>query len=173
MNFRRFLIIFLAAFALLGEQAVASTVVTNSSGYQSWVDAVKRVPTPTTSLEVIIGDGCDALGCASEHSIELMSIAPRPVFLHELGHVFDWHEMTDADRARFIGITGRPDLTWWDTPRFDHGWMAGEWFADVYSICAGAKRIYPRWEYTVGSSALDGWRVQKSCWLIKYTAQPA
>ena len=155
--------------------AQASTVVVASpdnAGYQSWVDQVKRVPTPDIGLEVTIGSTCGGLGCsgAGTGQIELMGFAPRSTFYHELGHEFDVWAMTEADRSAFIALVGRPWATWWDVGRYDEGYMAGEWFAEVYAICAGAKHVYPAWEYTTGSLLLAGWRVRQACGLMRWAA---
>lgn len=59
---------------------------------------------------------------------------------HELGHVFDASEMTDADRAAFMTIWGLPggSAAWWTHfPVGETGWAdAGEWFAEGYRLCA-------------------------------------
>lgn len=32
---------------------------------------------------------------------------------HELGHLVDYHRLTDADRKEWLNARGRPDVTWW------------------------------------------------------------
>jgi hypothetical protein len=68
--------------------------------------------------------------------------------MHELGHVFDWTEMQDSDRAEFMAIWGLPGGAgaWW-TPFASGEGNAGEWFAESYRLCAlyGPGMPYAAW----------------------------
>jgi hypothetical protein len=156
----------LICLCILAARADATTITGTTQPYQSWVDAA-RVPTPEGELEVAVDDSCpDALGCTTGgEQITVVAFAPVQTFLHEVGHVFDAAYLTDELRGRFIAITGRPALRWWTGAA-----PAGEWFADAYAHCALARRIAPRWGYSVGDELLAGWRLQKACWLIRYAA---
>jgi hypothetical protein len=167
----------LLALCVVASQAKATTTVVGDPGYQSWVDAVQRVPTPEGAITVEIMDSENdcvgtALGCADPRGIIYLSPVLtienglRGLFLHELGHIFDMYEMTDADRQAYMSITGH--TSWGYVEGTEHNGWADEWFADTYAICAGAKRIDRRWDYSVGNRLLHGRKVQRACAVIRY-----
>ena len=174
---KRALVIAAGMLALVVPTAQAHTTIVEPPDshypYQQWIDEAK-VPTPDGTVTVLSDDGSEwcGLGCADVASRTIwvrsgLILTPRVVFTHELGHIFDGLEMTDSDRRRFIGISGRRAMAWWDGPRDRR---AGEWFADAYARCALLPRIDPEWAYSVGSGLLAGWRLQKACWLIRYAS---
>jgi hypothetical protein len=55
----------------------------------------------------------------------------RHTLMHELGHKFDYHLMTEDARARFVTLTG--DRFPW---RAEAGGSPSERFAEAYAICA-------------------------------------
>lgn len=65
--------------------------------------------------------------------------APR-VFLHELGHLWDWQELTDRDRLAFARIRrARPGSPWVDDAHPERS--LNEEFAEGYALCAVHARI--------------------------------
>jgi hypothetical protein len=121
--------------------ASATTLVTpdgqtRPQPYQSWVDR-SDVPTPpgkvTLALAPCPGGPAWAAGCAdtANRVIYLGTNArDRARLLHELGHIFDRHVMSNPLRARFTavaGLTGPWHSTQADPPE--------EQFAEAYSVC--------------------------------------
>lgn len=119
--------------------------------FQHWMTA-SAVPTPgfvTVRLQrcpfpdwPACADAAAATVYLDPASIPARSM--RATFLHELGHVFDRLEMTDADRRRFQRLM-KARRPWID------GWGGGveEVFADAYAACAlrvsDGPRYYPHW----------------------------
>jgi hypothetical protein len=106
--------------------------------FQGWVDRA-HVPTPP-GLVTLVLEACPAsataAGCAYAEA-RLVHLAPlgrdQRTFFHELGHVYDAHVLTAADRLRFrrlIGVRSGPWL------RPGGGDSAGEQFAEAYATCA-------------------------------------
>ena len=140
----------LAAAVLAG--AVASTASASASAtrlaapggaavpqqFQGWLDRA-HVPTPP-GLVTLVLEACPAsataAGCAYAEA-RLVHVAPlsrdQRTFFHELGHVFDAHVLTAADRARFRRLVGVPGGPWL---RPGGGDSAGEQFAAAYATCA-------------------------------------
>src|SRR3712207_2420093 len=133
----------LVLLALLPATASATTLVTPGGAqrpqpYQSWVDR-SAMPTPAGEVTLFL-DACPdgpawAAACASpfERSIHLGAEGrTRMTLLHELGHLFDATVLTDADRARFQALIGRPG-PWTGPPSAD---PPHEQFAEAYAMCA-------------------------------------
>lgn len=92
----------------------------------------------------------EAIACVSpsrvgEYEMEVYrGVSPRLrriAFWHEMGHVYDWSMLTDADRevlTRRFGLTGLWVQDVWDSPH--------EHFARVYAACAAAGPV-TRYEY--------------------------
>src|SRR3954471_2922853 len=140
---------------------MATTVVTPdgrpAQPYQSWADH-SLVPTPAGTVVVHLencpGAPAWAVGCTmpDHHTIYLGPGATRATFLHELGHVFDAADMSDALRRAFTTIS-RSSGPWATAAAND---PPDERFAEAYSLCAPHKTI---------RSTLYG--------LYAYTATPA
>lgn len=158
--------------ASLAGTASAGTIVTTPGPYQGYIDAA-RVPTPSMEVFVVVDAAAcpGGLGCSIPGSGEI-DLSPyvatsRSVFLHEIGHEFDFTVLTAGERERFAAILGEPRRTmpWWSG---SYGWSMGEWFADAYMQCARLPRVDPRVAYSVGSGLLAGWRLRRECGLIRY-----
>ena len=81
----------------------------------------------------------EALGCADVETGDVY-VRTRDRFArwHELGHVFDWQVLTDADRAWFTRLLRFPPETpWWsdDAMQEGEGVSPSEQFADAYAAC--------------------------------------
>lgn len=164
------------------------------------VVTLRLEPCPGTWAEGIAA-GCAVLTSApmAIYMNTAPGFVPTPrVLMHELGHVFDFLYLTNRDRERFRALMGRPPLGWWEPLRpFDptvptigiDGTMgepsaAGEWFADVYQVCARIKlgRLQP-WDArglayvptgrTYRAALLVNRRVFASCRLIESIATRA
>lgn len=119
--------------------------------FQGWADtASTRVPVPPAQVQIA--------GCSIENG-ELWSCALRPatisiapnhvssraVFLHELGHIFDFNQMTSAARFKFRRIAGIADSEPWRS-------FAGpqEVFASAYGLCARYDTLPAEYETQYG-----------------------
>jgi len=130
--------------------------------YQRWANIHKlnRMPAPRETVEVEeVADGCSACTWFRDPAVVRIRL-PRPgvreAWLHELGHRFDWVEMSGWDRARFVRLmqTGRLrgatepvdifDPAWYDDTLGHHS--PHEVFADAYKACGGSRmmRLRPR-----------------------------
>jgi hypothetical protein len=115
----------------------AETAVTGPSHrlpqIERWIDHSK-LPTPRGTITVEDRDCFDYGGssCAWRDSatIYLNPDDNRGDFMHELGHFFDYWEMTDAARRRFLAIEG-DTREWVSPPNSPH-----EQFAEVYRYLA-------------------------------------
>ena len=122
--------------------ASATTLVTpdgkvGPQPYQSWVDKA-QTPTPSGTVTLHLapcpGGPAWAAGCAdaANRAIYLGPDArDRARLLHELGHIFDRHVMSNPLRGRFSALIGRSDG--WSSTQAD---PAEEQFAEAYSVCA-------------------------------------
>jgi hypothetical protein len=142
----------LAGLALAGAIAspatAAPTTLETAAGaarpqpFQSWLDGA-QVPTPS-GLVTLVLEACpvnaSAAGCAFAQE-RRVHIAPlgrdRRTFFHELGHVFDAHVLTDAERQRFRTLA-RMRGPWFGPIGTD---SPGEQFAEAYSLCARFRTI--------------------------------
>lgn len=137
----------------LGATAHASTVINPESGtsypYQQWVDEA-RVPTPDTTVTVIEAHcpySVNRPDCTWDGGPIYFvpgSSTPRAVFLHELGHTFDYIAMTDEARADFLGLRHDP-RPWFSPPN-----SPNEQFAEGFSICARQARPHRPRNVSVG-----------------------
>jgi hypothetical protein len=126
-----------AVLAMCGS-AQASTVISPESGasypYQRWVDRAK-VPTPDVALTVYEGECPEngAVGCTRpDGTVWILPrknrLSVRAIFLHELGHQFDWAELDPWGRQRFS--------TLWPYLPDDAPWeQLAEPFASEYARC--------------------------------------
>lgn len=101
---------------------------TSVPGYSPGADAAKPTATSPTTLHLTPGYG-----------------DTPAVFEHELGHAFDYANMTDAARQRFLALMHyKPNTKWWGDSQLSAGGLdayskdppAAEQFADVYRILA-------------------------------------
>lgn len=143
-----------------------------SHPYQAWVDAA-FVPTPDVQLTVSEDVSVCEISCTDRTSTIYMQVThtwDRFIFLHELGHVWDYNAMKPRQRVRFSRIVGRPNLPW-DTAEAP-GLYSGldEWFADTYAICALRKRISPKiFGVNIGDGVLDGPGLRRVCGMIRHS----
>jgi hypothetical protein len=107
--------------------------------FQKWARAMR---VPTFHGTVTLHRTSECASCAQGSNIWLdphyysrYERDTREALYHELGHVFDYFQMTDADRAAFEETTGdhRPWRTSYDSPH--------EQFAEAYAFCA----LPPKW----------------------------
>lgn len=123
--------------------------------YQNWMDTAE-VPAPPGRIEFHLADctGMAGYSCAFDsprHVPDRIYLATdhdasRSVFLHEVGHVYDFQVMRAVDRADFSALVGRAGLDWHYRPETQGGAPTSELFAAAYSDCA-----------TNGSSGQYGW----------------
>lgn len=110
------------------------------SPYQRWADEAK-VPTPSVTLTVIeepcptyLAGGSEALACTMRGTNTIWmspeAWSPKETFFHELGHNFDYYDLTEWERNRFRGLVHdyRP---WEANPEGPN-----EGFAAAYALCA-------------------------------------
>lgn len=139
---------------LLPAPAAGHTTLTGpgaTAAMQAIVDQA-RVPTPDLEIEVR-SEWCEAApereGCASPPdrivwlapSLDTSTQVGAYALLHEIGHTFDYWELSDFDRGRFSSLLGRSSAPGWG---WDWGsyapssanWLAFEVFADAYATCA-------------------------------------
>jgi hypothetical protein len=157
---RLFTVVVLAVLALVPASAQAAGI-TGAGGsvlptrYAAWV-ASSSAPLPRGPIEVRLQE-CPSgarwfAGCAFvDRGRVYLGKEARYVdrFFHELGHIFDDRTLTDALRARFAALVGRPG---------EWGWTATssnppiEQFAEAYSMCARHRQIkavaYGMYNYT-------------------------
>lgn len=120
--------------------------------YQRWVNRAE-VPTPGETIwvnENFAEHGCD--GCAGfdyeNGDRPAISINPdgwgmrRGVFLHELGHHFDYARLDDAERGPLAAMLGAPG-TPWRSNELMH-FSPHELFAEAYKQCAFRKLVFGR-----------------------------
>lgn len=126
--------------------ATASTTITCdpscSVPFQEWIDGA-LVPTPPNPVSVLEEPcdpepACTSLGGPIRFGTSVIfSTAEHPwalargMFLHEVGHHFDYQVMTDGDRDYFRGLIG--DSRPW---RADGGNSPHEVFAEAWRACA-------------------------------------
>lgn len=136
---RRLLTVAAVALSLLAPAPALGATAIGRSGapdqyLQRWVDAataplppveirVERVPCPDPE-----GSSCTGRGWP----IYLSPHDGRDVFLHELGHHFDY-AMSDGARAAFLRLLGLKGQPWRGLSNSPH-----ERFAEAWSLCAGA-----------------------------------
>ncbi len=127
--------------------------------WQRWVD-LSRVPTVDETVVFYPNDtsgclvGADGCAVATPPTVYLAADAQRPALYHELGHLFDFAILTDAERLRFMRIWHWRLLpgesiaqAWWrGEDRADSVYGHGppvEWFAEGYRLCA----TFARWTW--------------------------
>ena len=94
------------------------------------------------------------------------------ILLHELGHHFDYDDMTDQDRADFEAINGDP-RPWRSPPN-----SPNEQFAEAYRMCAEIRVLkwkHDRWGSLWLPTGAYGWepgpkRHKKACAIIRRAA---
>lgn len=105
--------------------------------YQKWADRA-MVPAPPGRVIFHLGEPCPgtAAGTCTTADAQIYFMpnhhAPRAVFLHELGHVFDHRVLTGAARRRF-GLITRDRRSWRGAGNGD---SPAERFGDAYMLCA-------------------------------------
>jgi len=135
---------------------------------QNWawaVDASHNVPLPDAGFVIRSGSGS-----FDGHTMTLpkvgqgrwTEISVHGAFLHELGHAYDFSNMTATRRVAFRRAMGVPSKCKWWTPCLQtsnmwKGWDGvppGEIFADEYAACA--LNLTQR-EYIAAGYASYGW----------------
>jgi hypothetical protein len=129
--------------------AQADTTLVNRAGrplppqWQRWV-AKSLVPIVPGRVKVSLR-GCPAhpkaVGCVYSNRLSTLYLDRRRAALpatlyHELGHLYDWRVLSNADRRRFKRLIGRPRQGW-----FKGQGEPAEQFAEAYSFCARYRRI--------------------------------
>ena len=103
------------------------------------------------------------LGCTFRDGRIYLAQWDRLVFAHELGHLLDYRNLDDAERAKLKQDLSRgqikldPNAAWNDCKGemgfFDYGNCAQERFADAYAACA--LKLVP--ERVVGDDPVLDW----------------
>jgi hypothetical protein len=168
--------------------AHAETTLDPSSGhrfaYERWIERA-RVPTPP--VEVLVedwGDPCAwsdgegasgrSMGCSTTHPRPWVGMwrnqrwkDARDVFLHELGHVFDYTTLTDSDRDKLASIMRKKKRPWRGHPQTVD---LSEQFAIGYAQCAWGSWKWQRrgesWGQTLAVGSKGG--MKKFCDLVRY-----
>lgn len=136
MNARILLLVCLSMLVLAAPATGATKVVGDSdrlAQIERWIDH-SRVPTPDGTITVEDRD-CYEFGgssCAWRETatIYLDPEDNRAVFMHELGHFFDYWVMTDAARRQVLRLAG-DTREWISPPNSPH-----ERFAEKYAYLA-------------------------------------
>lgn len=159
------------AAALWTPTAQAGTTIVPPAGspipYQQWVQEA-RVPTPHVAL-TIVEEPCVFLddfaqACTSPETGTIwFGGGGRTTFYHELGHNFDYYELTESARVRYMTLIGRSGQGWRQPGTFS----PHELFAESYLGCAYRPRMSQ--DGTVmGQEVVGGWRVHnRVCRLIQ------
>jgi len=150
-----------ALFLSLAGTAQAVTLVTPQGQpvggqWQRWANAV-RVPTyrgtvtlnlsPSAATICFGASGCTAaqdgnappeITLATNAQAFRGSDTPRETLLYELGHVFDFEYLTNADRRAFLRLWGmrRSVSSWWAGEAHPSFAVPGERFSEYYLDCA-------------------------------------
>jgi hypothetical protein len=130
----------LALSAALAPSALGATRIETAGErpFQRWVDKA-LVPTPDAVISVV-EEPCpfaESSACTQEGTLTIW-IGPeagRAVFLHELGHQFDYLEMDEAERDGFRRLA-RERREWRSPPNSPH-----ENFAEAYALCARKRHL--------------------------------
>jgi hypothetical protein len=153
-------------------------------------EAQKNVPLPQVRITIA---GEDMLGGASYHPSTKTLRLPKPgfggwtywdervLFLHELGHAFDFRHLDRFERVEFRALAGT-SCSWLSTRCFLVGYPRkatynvppAEMFAEAYSACALGMTLEARDEVP---SVSYGWEPPEGsdsalCDLIRRAAQP-
>lgn len=158
---------------LFASTAQAQTAVIGSSVYQAWVGQ-SAMPTPDISLTVVEGtcpDGPLACTVPAEAMVWMPSQEQR-VFYHELGHNFDYYEMTPWSRGRYMEIMGLAGE--WEQRSTDyaeeHMHSPNELFAESYALCS-FKPWIDKYGSIRGQWPVGGWKKHdQACKLIQKVA---
>jgi hypothetical protein len=121
----------------------------------------------------------DASGCNFEDPethqfvIELLlgETRARPVFYHELGHIWDQLYMQPWQRERFEVLRHQTGIPWDYEPETFlkiEQLAPREWFANSYALCAELPTINPRWVMEAGG-LISGRTLRKVCGMISRT----
>lgn len=134
---------------------------------QRWADT-SLVPTPAVTVTVHMSS-CpfypDKTACAAPGEIWFAPGSSRHDFRHELGHQFDYFEMTDSARAAFMKLIGVPG-EWRSAPNSPH-----EQFAEAWRMCAAVRRL-PLEYWTGYGYDLTQRKHNRACALIRNVAAP-
>ena len=182
----------IAASLTLVAPARAVTLVTPTGTpvggqWQQWADEA-HVPTLSGDLIVVVNDavsmcaGAD-YGCSISPNDQLNYHGPAMTFVdsypdgtgttqdqfyEELGHQFDWADLTTAERTQFATVWGS-DLPWWDSAsslaRGQEDGLEFE-FALDYADCAIDQNWQISWVPQISLTQLD-----KTCALISQIGQ--
>jgi hypothetical protein len=158
---------------LLPAAAGAVTVTPANPRLQAWADR-SLMPTVagtvrwTTDTAGCGRDACAAPGVVMLDPADMTLGEEHETWLHELGHQFDYAEMTGGDRAAFRSIT-HDRRRWRTAPNSPH-----EQFAVAYQQCAQHRTITRRlpvsgdyrWTPTPGQHV-------RACALIRRVARRA
>lgn len=165
--------------------AAVSLTTTQTAQYQTWADE-SLVPQPPGQVRLEF-TGCASIAgeppvtvywsCSTDRG--LISMAPddhhnQSVFLHELGHIFDFRVMRPRYRRVFLRWFGGG--YWEPQPDPRVLGMGREVFASAYSLCA-RYRVLPdlfefRYETQYGWSPSQE-QHDRACWLIRRAAAAA
>ena len=167
----RWLLIGLLGVALLGATpARAMTLTDPSPGYENWM-AGARVPLPDGEFTLINAD-CPGGGmpiCTEpwNRAIYRANWNGQQTFFHEVGHDFDYWELTPGDRARFLYLVGRERWGVW-TPAEEATAIGAEAFADTYSYCALRRNWGHRvvFRYSRWPAPMPAYRMRQLCTFI-------
>lgn len=120
--------------------------------YQNWMDT-SNMPAPPGRITFTLAGcpGWEEVSCAIDnprHIPDEVWITPvhfgdRGVFLHEIGHIFDFQVMTAEDRTAFLAVAGLPKDRYWRAAELSPRPTAppSELFASAYAACATGHRM--------------------------------
>lgn len=142
----------LTAALIFGPAAPAAAVVLQLDDgtqrpqpYQAWADRAKA-PTPRVVIALHLAACPDTGGAACSAPGHIWIDPSRPVsepkmvFLHELGHHFDYEVMSDSARDTFRFLFDNTSA--WRAPIAD---PPVEKFAEGWATCAHTRQIERRW----------------------------
>ena len=158
------LVIAVGLVLLMGADTAQGTTLP-AEPFQTWTNEAK-VPTPRGSVGLIFDlesweRGEAALQAGAIHWYADPTIAERwpsarPLFYHELGHIFDWTTLGVRKRIALVDLFPG----WW---RAEGSFV--EQFAMMYSYCALGAYPYPGWDGY--GYAPPAWKHRRGCKILR------
>lgn len=136
-------VLLIVGFLFLPSVAGAETTPVGSQRDSQLLRWIRRSKLPTPPVTVTVEDhDCFPAGSSCTFpgttTIYLNPDDGRQVFMHELGHQFDYAVMSDADREKFLELH-KLDREWRSPPN-----SPNEQFASVYAwLATHGKRTHP------------------------------
>ena len=136
----RFKIAIIVSVLLLAFPASALEVNTGDEPWQTWANT-SYVPAPPGKIELYETNCPDPWTVACTNNEQMwIPVRDRHIFLHEVGHLFDFRVMNNLAREWFKQLIG--DSRPWVAPRGQPAESPSEKFAEAYSACARHRTVH-------------------------------